>query len=59
MERRADNSVETAPQQASTGTRMLANAWRRRDREEHVFPVSPRLAEEQVGAMLQTQAKRS
>jgi hypothetical protein len=38
---------------------MLANAWRRRDREEHVFPVSPRLAEEQVGAMLQTQAKRS
>jgi hypothetical protein len=28
---------------------MLANALRRRDREEHVFPISPRLAEEQVG----------
>jgi hypothetical protein len=59
MERRAGNSVKTAPQQASSGTRILADAWCRRDREEHVVPVSPRLDEEQVGAMLQTQAKRS
>jgi hypothetical protein len=46
-ERRSNYSVKTAPQQASASARILANAWRRRDREEHVFPVSPRLDEEQ------------
>jgi hypothetical protein len=58
MERRAGYSVKPAPQQASAGRRILANAWRGRGRDEQNYPASPRLDEEQLGAMLQIQAKR-
>jgi hypothetical protein len=59
MERRADYSVKPAPKQAPADMRILANAWRGRGRDEQNYPASPRLDEEQLGAMLQTQAKRS
>src|SRR3954469_24742360 len=50
MERRASYSVKTAPQQASAGAGILANAWRGRGRDEQNYPASPRLDEEHQGA---------
>jgi hypothetical protein len=50
MEPRAGYSVKTAPEQASAGARILANAWRGRGRDEQNYPASPRLDEEHQGA---------
>jgi hypothetical protein len=58
MERCADYSVKPASKLALFDTQILANAWRGRGRDEHVFPASPRLDEEHLGAMLQIQAKK-